>query len=239
MAGIALDGNPAARLLVARFSEDVDNIREPTVEKAKKDARIEVKIIDYFKTNNVRVVNISWFRDLAHVEALLGKYDKSKTGEERKKLAQTIFDTGARSLKTAMANAPGILFVAVSGFSKKNVIPSAFELPNLLRVGALGKGGKIRMFTRFQHVDIFAIGEEVPGVVPGGDKIRLSGKSMAAPLVTNLAAKLLAVNPRLTVPELKKIILEGADIKMFSNGKTGKILNPRKSLELARKKGEE
>jgi subtilisin family serine protease len=232
MAGIALDGNPAARLLVAGFSEDVAGTRNPTIEKAKRDARIDVEMIDYFKKNHVRVVNISWFRDPAHVGALLEKYDTGKPGKERKQLAQTIFNIGAHSLKMAMADAPGILFVAVSGFSKKNVIPSAFELPNLLRVGALGKGGKISMFTYFRHVDIFAVGEGVPGFVPGGDKLGLSGKSMAAPLVTNLAAKLLALNPRLTVPALKKIILDGADIKTFPNNKTGKILNPQKSLHL-------
>jgi subtilisin family serine protease len=235
MSGIAIDGNPAARVLTARFSEDLDNVESPTLEKAKKAARVEVEIIDYFKKNNVKVVNISWFRNLAQVESLLGKHDKNKPLEERKKLAREIFDIGANSLRKAMADAPGILFVAVSGFSKKNVIPSAFELPNLLRVGAVGKGGKIRMFTRFRHVDIFAIGEEVPGFVPGGDKISLSGKSMAAPLVTNLAAKLLAVNPQLTAPELKKIILDGADIKTFSNGKSGKILSPQKSLHMIKK----
>ena len=71
--------------------------------------------------------------------------------------------------------------------------------------------------------------------MPGGDKIKLTGRSMAAPVVTNLAAKLLAINPGLSVRELKKTILDGADIKTFSNGKTGKILNPQKSLQIVRK----
>jgi subtilisin family serine protease len=235
MSGIAVDGNPAARVLVVRFSEDVEGIEIPTVEKAKKAARVEVEIIDYFKKNNVKVVNISWFRNLAGVEALLGKHDKDKPWEERKRLARQIFAVGANSLKKAMADAPGILFVVVSGFFKENVIPPAFELPNILRVGAVGKTGEARMFTGFRHVDIYAVGEEVAGVLPGGDKIRLTGRSMAAPVVTNLAARLLAVDPELSVGELKKIILNGADIKTFSNGKTGKILNPRKSLHMIKK----
>ena len=42
--------------------------------------------------------------------------------------------------------------------------------------------------------------------LPGGDRVALSGTSMSSPQVTGLAAKMLAVNPRLTPPQLIGII---------------------------------
>jgi subtilisin family serine protease len=56
---------------------------------------------------------------------------------------------------------------------------------------------------------------------------------MAAPQVSNLAAKLLAVSPRLTPLELVDLIKRGAgpsteDPKIL-------LINPRRSMELARR----
>ena len=48
---------------------------------------------------------------------------------------------------------------------------------------------------------------EVESYVPGGDRIKFSGTSMASPQVVNLAAKLWAVNPKLTVQQVKDIII--------------------------------
>jgi len=57
---------------------------------------------------------------------------------------------------------------------------------------------------------------------------------MASPQVANLAAKLLAAYPRLTVAELRRLILEGADVKDVSGGRTIRLLNEARSFELAR-----
>jgi subtilisin family serine protease len=38
----------------------------------------------------------------------------------------------------------------------------------------------------------------VESVIPSGAKVKMTGTSMAAPQVTNLAAKLLAIDPRLS-----------------------------------------
>jgi len=48
-------------------------------------------------------------------------------------------------------------------------------------------------------------------VVPGGAKVHMSGTSMAAPEVTNLAAKLLAIDPKLTPEQLIAVITRTAD----------------------------
>jgi subtilisin family serine protease len=74
----------------------------------------------------------------------------------------------------------------------------------------------------------------VESVLPGGEKHRWSGTSMAAPQVVNLAAKLFAAYPRLSVVEVKRLILEGADAKNVSGGRTIRLLNEARSFELAR-----
>ena len=74
-----------------------------------------------------------------------------------------------------------------------------------------------------------ANGFEVDSFVPGGDRLKLSGTSMAAPQVTNLAAKLFALNPDLTVAQVKSLILGSAD----RNGRVN-LINPRAALAKAR-----
>jgi hypothetical protein len=57
---------------------------------------------------------------------------------------------------------------------------------------------------------------------------------LAAPQVVNLAAKLLAAYPRLGAAEVKKLILDGADAKDVSGGRSIRLLNEARSFELAR-----
>ena len=51
-----------------------------------------------------------------------------------------------------------------------------------------------------------ANGYEVESSVPGGEKMKLSGTSMASPNVANLAAKLFALDPNLTPQQVIDLI---------------------------------
>lgn len=84
-------------------------------------------------------------------------------------------------------------------------------------------------------VDVFAEGFDVLSKGPGGSPVRIGGTSVAAPQVTNLAAKLLAVKPTLTVAELRRAILESADEKTTAPGKSIKLLNPKAAFDLIAK----
>ena len=74
---------------------------------------------------------------------------------------------------------------------------------------------------------VYANGFEVESLLPGGEKMRLSGTSMASPQVANLAAKLFSLKPALGVADVRRAIIEGADTPSGVP-----VVNPRKSAEL-------
>jgi subtilisin family serine protease len=57
------------------------------------------------------------------------------------------------------------------------------------------------------EVDLFAPGVEILSTSPGGGFERQQGTSMAAPVVTGVAALLMAYYPELTAADVKRIIL--------------------------------
>ena len=116
--------------------------------------------------------------------------------------------------------------------------PSAFDLANLITVADVDRGGDEAGFTSYGAVHVYANGYEVESYLPGGDVLPLSGTSMAAPQVTNLAAKLLALKPDLTVGQLRDAILAGAEEKEIGPSKRIKLLHPRRSLELMEEEGD-
>jgi subtilisin family serine protease len=159
-----------------------------------------------------------------------------RTPEERRQLARQIFDIGAKALHDAMAAASDILFVVAAGnWDADNkfgeFVPDAFDLPNLITAAGADRGGDEAAFTSYGKVDVYANAYEVRSVVPGGYEIPLSGTSMAAPQVVNLAAKLLALKPALAVAELRRAIVESADEKTIGEGKKIRLLNPKAALE--------
>ena len=235
--GIALAGNPFARVVVGRITFDHHMIPEkPTVEQARKDAASYQAAVDYFKKAGVRVINMSWGGSLRDVEDAL---EANGVGDaaERKKAAREIFDIGRDGLLAAFKSAPEILFVAAAGNSDNDVkfdevIPSSFQLPNMITVGAVDQAGEETSFSSFgPMVNVHANGFEVDSYIPGGERLKFSGTSMASPQVTNLAAKLFALDSKLTPVEAKDLILAGCQ----KNGRVN-LVNEQKSVALLRQK---
>jgi len=236
VAGIATEGNPFARILIARLTFDYHLIPEkPTVEQARKDAAADQVYVDYFKQHGVRVVNMSWGGSLKDVEDAL---EKNGVGDaaERKKEAREIFDIGKDGLFKALESAPDILFVIAAGNSDSDVnfdefIPSSFVLPNIITVGAVDQAGEETSFTSFgKNVSAYADGFEVESYIPGGSRLKLSGTSMASPAVTNLAAKLFALDPTLKPTDIVDLIKDG--LEPNPQNKRILLLNPKKSVGL-------
>ena len=241
VAGITMAGNPYARLVTARIEFDWHLLPDPcpSRELVERDARNQQTYVDFFKRNGVRVVNMSWGGSVKGIEEQLELCNIGRTPDERKAIAREYFEIGKTALTKAFASAPGILFVTAAGNSNEDAsfiedIPAGIVLPNLMSVGAVDKSGDEASFTSYgPTVVVHANGYQVESTIPGGDKLAESGTSMASPQVANLAAKILAVDPKLSPPQVIRLIRETAD-KTADGRRT--LVNPKKALERAQAK---
>lgn len=238
VAGIAMAGNPQARLMVARieFNHGLKPDPCPSLEQARRDAVATAATVEFFKRHAARVVNMSWGGSINDTEVELEQCGIGRTPDERKRKAREIFEIARQALTDAIGSAPGILFVAAAGNSADDAtytenIPAGIDLPNLLTVGAVDLAGDEAPFTSYgPTVRAHANGYQVESVVPGGQRIAFSGTSMASPQVANLAAKMLALNPALSPTELIERITATAD--RTADGRRI-LVHPRKALERA------
>lgn len=236
-AAITMAGNPAARLLVIRSNSSGYLTTQPAVTPAiaRQDAVITSEIVTYLRTHGTRVVNMSFGIWLEAIEGTLAANGVGKTPDERKAIALEVFHIYADAYRNAIASAPEILFIPAAGNINSEIgfaldTPSNIDLPNVLTVGAVDRAGDPANFTNHGRlVRIYAPGVEVESTLPGGGHVVASGTSLAAPAVSNLAAKLFAIDPSLTPEQAIALILEGA-----STSKDGKyrLLNPKHSIAL-------
>ncbi len=161
------------------------------------------------------------------------------------------------------ADSKGVLLVHAAGNDAKNVdssdnFPSPVYLDgkrasNWITVGASGdpkNGGITASFSNYgkKEVDVFAPGVQIYATLPGGNTYgKLSGTSMACPVVAGTAALLLEYFPKLSAKQLKYAIEKSAtvldeEVKMPGSGemvklsdlsKTGGLLNAYAAVKLA------
>lgn len=240
VAGIAIDSNPYARVLVNRYTFDYHIPRAIlTVEIAERHARSFQESVDYFKKSGVRVVNMSWGWTLKEVEGVLESNGVTDP-EERAVRTRAIFGALKKGLHDALASAPEILFITAAGNDDNDVefdevIPSSFDLPNLITVAAVDQAGDPTSFTSTgRNVVIYANGFEVESVVPGGGRMKASGTSMASPNALNLAAKLFALDPGLTPAQVVELMKQGATPR--EGDASFLLIHPQQSVELLKKR---
>jgi len=132
------------------------------------------------------------------------------------------------------AEAKGVLFVAAAGNERQDTdqvdhyyYPAAYRLSNIVSVAATTVNNELLRSSNWgkRRVDVAAPGENIYSTLPDGKYGFMSGTSQATAFVSGLAALLLAKNPKLTVPELKALILSQVDplpnlkLKVASGGK--------------------
>jgi subtilisin family serine protease len=234
VASVAVAGNPYARIAIARieFSHTIEPDPCPGVELARNDARNVAATVEFFKRSGVRVVSMSFGGAADDIEAQLEACAQGQGAEARRKLAREIFDIGKAAMSQAIAGAPAILFVAAGragdDAASRETVPADLVLPNLLTVGATDHAGEEAPYTSAgRTVAVYANGELVDGTIPGGERHRDSGAPVAAPQVVNLAAKLIAVRPSLTPPQVIALIRETAD--KSADGRRA-LIQPKKAL---------
>ncbi|MGA2727898.1 MAG: S8 family serine peptidase [Terracidiphilus sp.] len=235
VAGIAVHGNPAAQLVVVQFNDGLADLPfEPTVAWAEKFKADFQQVGDYLRSHDVRVVNMSWGDYVSEFEQWLDKTSSEKDAEKRKQMASAIYDVWREGVDDAIKAAPNTLWICAAGNSDSNAsfvgdVPASLEEPNLIAVGAVDQAGDETSFTSYgKTVVLDANGYEVESYLPGGTKMRWSGTSMASPNVANLAAKLIALDPKLppeqTIALMKESATTSADGRLH-------LIDPRKTIE--------
>lgn len=119
------------------------------------------------------------------------------------------------------ANDKGVLLVHAAGNdAQDNDVDNNFPnntvngapAPLWIEVGASSwKGGReiAALFSNYgqKQVDLFAPGVGIYSTVPGGDFARQDGTSMAAPVVSGVAALLMAYYPELSAADVREILM--------------------------------
>jgi subtilisin family serine protease len=119
----------------------------------------------------------------------------------------------------AAAGAAGALVVAAAGNDGRDIdarpaYPAAIPAPNLLAVAATTpqEGRDIASFSNYGAlaVQLAAPGDQILSTAPIGGYQQLSGTSMAAPMVSGVAALVASANPRLEAVQLRALLLQNA-----------------------------
>ena len=123
------------------------------------------------------------------------------------------------------ADSRGVLMIRAAGNDNEDVGESPSypiaqyegggRAQNWIEVGASSwKGGDslVALFSNYgrEEVDVFAPGEDIHSTFPNNEYESISGTSMAAPVVSGVAALLMAYYPNLTAADVKRIILQTA-----------------------------
>jgi subtilisin family serine protease len=237
VADISVAGNAQAEIVIARMEWWHGSPPVPcwTYELANREAESIGNLLQFLVQNGARVVNMSWGRAEASYRSNLQQCAPDMPVAERQALAAYSVDTIRKVLRTGMASAPNVLFVGAAGnagITMEAANPATrFTLPNFMIVGAVNDSGARTSFTNAgPEVTLYADGFRVPGRLPGGRMSFGTGTSMAAPNVTNAAAKVLAVNPSLTGAQLRSLLEQSAD----TNATGQRLLHTARAVDAAR-----
>jgi subtilisin family serine protease len=218
VADIALRGNARAEAVIARMEWWHGSPPVPcwTRALAVREAESIRDLLQFLVESGSRVVNLSWGRFERSYVTNLAECAPEMPSAERLALARFTVDTIRSVLQAGMAAAPHVLFVGAAGNDGGSVTAAnpatRFSLPNFLLVGAVDDRGNPTEFTNTgPEVTLYANGHRVPARLPGGAASFPSGTSMATPMVTNAAAKVLATNPRLSGAEVRRLLEQTAD----------------------------
>jgi subtilisin family serine protease len=214
VADIASRGNPAIRIVPVRFTLP-DAAVPPPIDEAAAARWLDYAhaSIAYLRAEGVRVANLSWGLTARDIEDLLAAHHVETDAEARKRRAQAIFDTLFDGCSALIAGAPEILFVIAAGNANRDLdfvrdLPGSINLPNVLSVGSVDASGVLSTFASTgPSVDLYAPGENIEALVPGGGRVLASGASLSAPQVVNAAAQVLSVRPELDTAAVVELLV--------------------------------
>jgi subtilisin family serine protease len=227
--GICTDGiAPDVQLMVIRAVPDGDE-RDKDIANA----------IRYAADNGAQIINMSFGKGFSPYKSAVD--DAVRYADRKGVLMVHAAGNDAEDIDTA-ANFPNRFFLDGDSAS------------HWIEVGASSWQGPEQLAAPFsnygrERVHIFAPGHNIMAPTPGNGCEALSGTSMAAPVVSGIAALIMTYDPELSAADVKKIILDsaspvgdrmvalpggqGREVRFGELSATGGIINAHQALRLA------
>ncbi len=213
---------------------------------AQRQAKLLLNIGKYTNAVKAEVANGSFGTSVNAVKPVVAQLVKQLTGSdpteaETEEYAKELVNTMISESKSFVTSAPNTLFVFAAGNDGTNndqlpVSPANIDAENKIVVAATLGTEKLASFSNHgMKVDVAAPGVIIRASIPNNEYLELSGTSMAAPYVTNVAARLKDANPSLNPSGIKKLICDTVDIKPWLQGKvrTSGIVNSNRAIKAA------
>jgi subtilisin family serine protease len=233
MAGEPMHGTHVAGIIAAERNNGKgmdgidDNVRimmiraVPNGDEHDKDIALAIR---YAVDNGARVINMSFGKNISPEKSWV---DSSVQYAESK---------GVLLVHAAGNDAANV--DSTDNFPNPHFRNSTYTASNWITVGASsdplaepGFGSYTASFSNYgkNEVDVFAPGTRIYSTVPGGNKYEnLQGTSMAAPVVTGVAALVLEYYPNLTPQQVKYCIMKGSTplaVKVKKPGSEDEMVN--------------
>lgn len=213
---------------------------------AKRQAGMLLNVGKYTNAVKAEVANGSFGTSVNAVKPVVAQLVKQITGSdptevETEEYARELVNAMLKESKGFVTAAPNTLFVFAAGNDGTNndqlpVSPANLEAENKIVVAATLGTEKLATFSNHgMKVDVAAPGVIIRASIPGDQYLELSGTSMAAPFVTNVAARLKDINPSLGPTGIKRLLCETVDVKPWLQGKvrTSGIVNSHRAMKAA------
>lgn len=201
----------------------------------------------YVGVTGMRVANCSFGTNVMEARQVVGMVSKSVlhltlNDTDVDKYATYFVEKVLADGSTFVESANQTLFVFAAGNDGTNndqvpVFPANLRYDNTISVAATRGYSRLASFSNYGvgHVDIAAPGVGILSSIPGGKMLTLSGTSQAAPLVSNVAGRILDTNPKLSLLQVKEVLMKTVDKKEFLKDKvaSGGIVNPDRAIRAA------
>lgn len=207
VAGILRAVSPSACIIPVKWFED----------KVKTNRLIAATIesIKYCKARGAKIVNFSGGGSPSNGERLLIKSNKSM-----------LFVVAAGNEYTDLDRNPAYF-------------PAGYDLDNLISVASTDANSSILNSSDYGpgKVQLAAPGENIFSLLPGDKYAYLTGTSMATPFVSGIAAMIWSKYPKLTIAQVRRILMESVDKieNLKDKVKSGGRVNAFKAMKLAKK----